>query len=291
MSIMHRYVRDELKEPNNPILGLGGYLAGFAYEKGGDAEEALRYYDEALQYVPYASLAEPLRQLSSLSGYQTARITKAIGAQGGEAERPAGEGEVLCVVGYGRVPHKIPKRVPIGLAVTMVGAFISPYQAAQANRLAAQGMVTWINYPTLAPDQGSLALPTCSVDGKPLAMEEAVNISAAVREQWKKVEGRVIVSAITRLIARFALGKGIEKAGNDSAAAFIASLAVQGTLTALDTPDTRSWETLPARVAIGRTRVSPGRHTVAASARGVSREQPVQIDEGGWSVVSLQTLR
>jgi tetratricopeptide (TPR) repeat protein len=291
MSIMHRYVRDELKEPNNPILGLGGYLAGFAYEKGGDAEEALRYYDEALEYVPYASLAGPLRELSTRSGYQTARITKAIGQQGGETERPAEEGEILCVVGYGRVPHKIPKRVPIGLAVTMVSGFIHPYQASQANRLAAQGLVTWINYPALAPEQGSLALPTCSVDGKPVLMEEAANVSLAVREQWKKIEGKVILSAITRLIARFAVGKGIQKAGNDSAGAFLASLGVQAALTALDTPDTRSWETLPARVAIGRMRVGPGRHTVAANARGVSREQPVQINDGGWAVVSLQTLR
>jgi len=63
------------------------------------------------------------------------------------------------------------------------------------------------------------------------------------------------------------------------------------TLTALDTPDTRSWETLPARVAIGRVRVSAGKHTVVAAARGVTRTQPTHIDAGGSAVVSLQALR
>jgi tetratricopeptide (TPR) repeat protein len=292
MSVIHRYIKDDLKETNNTILGLGGYLAGFVYEKSGDADEALRYYDEALEYVPYSSLADAVRSLSSQGGYKSARLERAIGAAPARAASDAKDGEILCVIGYGRVPHKIPKRVPIGLALTLVADDIHPNDASAANRLAAEGLVTWVNYPTLAPGQGSYALPTCSIDGTAVPMEEAVDVSAAVRAQWHKIEGKIILSAITRLIARFAVGQGIKKAGgNDSPIAFLASLGAQITLTALDTPDTRSWETLPARVAIGRVRVPAGRHTVSASARGVSREQPVQIDAGGWAVVSLQSLR
>jgi hypothetical protein len=190
------------------------------------------------------------------------------------------------------VPHKIPKRVPIGIALALVADDIHPNNARAANKLAAEGLVTWVNYPSLAPEQGSYALPSCSVDGQPLAMEEAVNVSSAVRAQWKKIEGKIILSAITRLIARFSVGQGIkEVGGKDNPLAFLASLGAQATLTALDTPDTRSWETLPARVAIGRAKVAPGRHTVTASARGASRQQPVQIEPGGWAVVSLEALR
>ena len=36
------------------------------------------------------------------------------------------EGEVIFVIGYGRVPHKIPKRIPIGLALTLFAGDISP---------------------------------------------------------------------------------------------------------------------------------------------------------------------
>jgi hypothetical protein len=122
-------------------------------------------------------------------------------------------------------------------------------------------------------------------------MTEAVNVSAEVIAQWKKIEGKIILSAITRLVTRYAVGEGIEKAGNKSPLALLASLGAQATLTALDTPDTRSWETLPARVAVGRVRVPSGRHTVAASARSVTRTQPVDVTRGGWVAVSLQALR
>jgi len=288
MSVMQRYVKDELKEPHNAIVGLGSYLAGFVYEKSGDADEALRYYEDALAYAPFASLAETLAGLMPRSSYKSARLEKAAA----HAEPAEGGGDVLCVVGYGRVPHKIPKRIPIGLALTLVSGDIHPNNARKANQLAAQGLVTWVNYPSLAPDQGSYAIPTCTVDGKAVAMEQAVDVSSEVLAEWHKIEGKIILSAITRLIARFAVGQGIQQAGGkDNPLAFLASLGAQATLTALDTPDTRSWETLPARVAVGRVRVAPGRHTVVAAARNVTRTQPVEVNAGGWSVVSLQALR
>jgi hypothetical protein len=87
------------------------------------------------------------------------------------------------------------------------------------------------------------------------------------------------------------VGAGIEQAGGKSTLAFLASLGTQATLMALDTPDTRSWETLPARVAIGRVRLAPGRHTVIAAARGATRTQAIDVKSGGFAAVSLQTLR
>jgi hypothetical protein len=291
LSVMQKYIRDELQERENSILGLGGFLAGFAYEKSGDPDEALRYYDEALQFAGYYSLPGAIRSLSSQGTYRSPRIDKAIAAAANEPDPADGDGEIVCIVGYGRVPHKIPKRIPIGLALTWLANDIHPYQREQANRLAAQGLVTWINYPSLAPEQGGYAIPTCAVDGRPIRMEQAVDVSSEVRAQWKKVEGKIILSAITRLISRYAVGQGIEKAGGKSPLAFLAALGAQATLTALDTPDTRSWETLPARVAVGRVRVAPGKHTVVADARGVTRTQVTQVDAGGWGLVSLQALR
>jgi uncharacterized protein len=100
------------------------------------------------------------------------------------------------------------------------------------------------------------------------------------------------VSAITRLIARVALGQGIQSAaGRDNIVGLLASLGAQATLTALDTPDTRSWETLPARVAVARVRLPAGRHSLDIDARGWRRTQEVIVDKGGWAVVSLMALR
>ena len=100
------------------------------------------------------------------------------------------------------------------------------------------------------------------------------------------------MSAITRLIARFAVGQGIQAAaGKDSVLGLVASLGAQATLTALDTPDTRSWETLPARIAVARVRLPAGRHRVALDARGWARTQEIAVEKGSWQVVSLMALR
>src|SRR5262245_64984121 len=56
LSVMQRYYRDTLKQPNNPVLGLGSLLAGFTFEKSGEVDEALRYYDESLSFAGFESI-------------------------------------------------------------------------------------------------------------------------------------------------------------------------------------------------------------------------------------------
>jgi hypothetical protein len=68
------------------------------------------------------------------------------------------------------------------------------------------------------------------------------------------------------------------------------SLGTQVTLTATDTPDTRSWATLPARIAFGRVRVHPGRHEIALTAASGRKHQTVTVAPGGWAVVNLTAL-
>ena len=294
LSVMQRYYRQNLNQPNNPVLGLGSLLAGFTFEKSGETDEALRYYDEALAFAGYSSLEEPVARLATQGSYRSPRI-KALfekGAQAGEAHDPD-SGEVLFVVGYGRVPHKVAERIPIGLALTYFAHAMSPNDVEGANKLAAQGLVTWINFPTLAPGQGKYAVPQVRLGDRFIQLEEAVDVDREVRAEWKKIEGKIIVSAITRMVARLLVGKGIEAAaGKENAVVgIIGSLAAQAALSALDTPDTRSWETLPARVAIARVRLPPGRHRVELDVRGWRRTQEILVEKGGWQVVSLMALR
>ena len=291
LSVIHKYYRDQLNEPDNPVLGLGAMLAGFTFEKSGEIDEALRYYDEALAFTGFGSLADAVRRLAPRGSYRSPRIRKLLD-EAGEAPPAEGGGEVLFVVGYGRVPHKIAERIPIGLALTYFSGALSPTDAAAANRLAAQGLVTWINFPSLAPGRGKYDVPGVRLDGRWVQLEEAVDVDREVRREWKKIEGKIIVSAITRMITRVAVGQGIQSAaGRDNVVGLLASLGAQATLTALDTPDTRSWETLPARVAVARVRLPAGRHRVALDARGWQRSQDVDMRDDGWSVVSLMALR
>ena len=291
LAVIQRYFSDQLHEGDNPILGLGGFLAGVAFEKAGDLDEAMRWYDEALAFTGFEALSNTIARLYAQGATYSSPRLKAAAARATDAKPLADdEGEMIFVVGYGRVPHKIPHRVPIGLALTYVSGAISPNDAATANRLAAQGLVTWVNYPTLGPERGQYAIPACVLDGSYVQLEEAVNISAQVRSEWKKIETKIIVSAITRMISRALVGAGIQKA-NSGWVGLLASLGTQATLTALDTPDTRSWETLPARIAIARVKVKAGTHPVRIDARGVIRTQNMDVAKGGWVMASLMALR
>ena len=189
------------------------------------------------------------------------------------------------------MPHKIAERVPIGLALTLVASDIHPDDARAANRLAAQGLVTWINFPTLGKERGGYEVPSCVLDGRYVQLEQAADIGKEVRAEWKKIEGKIILSAITRMVTRMVAGEGVRRATGGGLLGLVASLGTQATLTALDTPDTRSWETLPARIAVARVTVPAGRHTILLDARGVSRHWEVNLAAGGWAVASLQALR
>ncbi len=293
LSVMHKYYRDNLREEDSPVLGLGSMLAGFTFEKSGEVDEALRYYDESLAFTGFSSLGDSVRRLATVGNYRSPRLKALL--EGDPAEVPPANddsGEVLFVVGYGRVPHKVAERIPIGLALTYFASAMSPNDVARANELAAQGLVTWINFPTLAPGQGKYDVPGVRLDGKWVQLEEAVDVDREVRKEWKKIEGKIIVSAITRMITRVAVGQGIQTAaGRDNVVGILGSLAAQATLTALDTPDTRSWETLPARIAVARVRLPPGRHSLDIDARGWRRTQEVMVEKNGWAVVSLMALR
>lgn len=290
LSVMHKYYRDNLKVEDSPVLGLGSMLAGFTFEKSGEVDEALRYYDESLAFTGFSTLEDSVRRLAAVGNYRSPRLTKLL--EEGEAPPADDSGEILFVVGYGRVPHKVAERIPIGLALTYFASAMQPNDVAAANQLAAQGLVTWINFPTLAPGQGKFSVPGVRLDGKLVQLEEAVDIDHEVRKEWNKIEGKIIISAITRMIARFAVGQGIQAAaGRDNVVGLIGSLAAQATLTALDTPDTRSWETLPARIAVARVRLPAGRHSLDLDARGFRRTQEVMVEKGGWAVVSLMALR
>jgi hypothetical protein len=294
LAVMQKYISDDVHEGDSEALGLGAFLAGFTFEKSGQVDEALRWYDESLEFTGFHTLRDPVRALLPQGQFRSPRLKELESAT--TAVPPpldqTGEGEIVFVVGYGRVPPKVAERIPIGLALTLFSGALAPNDVAAANRIAAQGLVTWINFPTLGREQGEYAIPAAMVDGRYVQLEQAVDVAHEVRTEWKKIEGKIIVSAITRMISRYVAGRLANAAGGEhSILGLILNLGTQATLTALDTPDTRSWETLPARVAIARVRVPAGRHSVHIDARGFVRTANVEVDKGGWAVVSLMGLR
>lgn len=295
LTVMQKYLREH--EEDGVLLGLGSYLAGFAFEKAGNTAEALGFYDEALRYAQYPSLRDPLRVLTQ--GAPKSPGQAALVGDSGPLQPTSatGEGEIVVVVGFGRVPQKEPRRIPIGLALTLTAGAISPGSASQANALAAKGLVTWINYPTLGPSRGSYSSPTLDVDGRGVAMEEALDVEAEVRSSWQKKEGTIIAAAITRMITRVIAGEAAQAATSAAAGknggviGLLVGLATTATMMVLDTPDTRCWSTLPSRIALARMRVPAGSHEVRVAARGRQRSYRVKVDAGGFAFLPMMVLR
>ncbi|HXK19519.1 MAG TPA: hypothetical protein VNG33_17035, partial [Polyangiaceae bacterium] len=233
-------------------------------------------------------------------GYASPRLKKAAGLSEGEAVPHASStagaadsepGELLVIVSYGRVPAKIARRIPIGLALTYASGALSPNDVGEANRLAAQGLVTWVNFPELGNAHGEYDQPSAWLDGKAMQLEGIVAIDKEAQRAWDQVKGTIVASAITRMISRVVAGKVAESAaGKNEGLGLLLSLATQATLTVTDTPDTRNWATLPARMAFGRVTLPAGPRTVQLRARGAATTKKVDIKPGGFAVVNLTVL-
>jgi tetratricopeptide (TPR) repeat protein len=330
LAVMQKYL-SERKDPSESLLGAGSYLAGFAFEKSGRPQEALRWYDEALGYGRYPSLAEPVRRLAGSASYRSPRIRELLGEQDQRLapaprsptepedepespEEPVEEGgapspdaeekkaaapsaprheemaELLVIVSFGRVPAKVAKRVPIGLALTWVSGDLAPHDRQRAGALAAQGLVTWVNYPELGKARGQYDIPEFAVGGRWQRLDGIVAVDQEAQRAWERAKGAVIGSAITRLIARFGAGEIVRRGSGGGALGMLLGLTTQASMVAADTPDTRSWSTLPARMAFGRVWLPPGTHSVWLGARGVGKAQKVTLKKGGYAVVNLTVL-
>jgi tetratricopeptide (TPR) repeat protein len=309
-SVMQRHLKDS-KGTREALNVPGSYLAGFAFEKSKQVDEALRYYDEALVNGELRSLDDTIVRLAAQSSYRSPRITAVLERRATALTAPATApaattavpavdpakvvptepAEVLVVINYGRVPAKVARRIPIGLALTYASGAISPYDQGRANRLAAQGLVTWVNYPELGEPRGTWSSPLLRVDGQSRSLDPAIAIDQEAKRAWSEVRGSVVASAITRMITRIVAGEAVNRASGGDTIGILLSLATQATLTATDTPDTRSWSTLPARMALGRLSVAPGVHWIELEARGRRERYKIDVKPGDWVVLNLTVLR
>ncbi len=332
LAVMQRYLK-ETENPGASLAAPGSYLAGFVFEKSGRAEEALRYYDEALKYGSYRTLTEPVRRLAKDTSFRSPRIREILGdadprlkpvesgtdvpegesdetaqpeaanaderKHAGKASKPAAapepdftdtHGELLVIVNFGRVPAKYAKRIPIGLALTYASGAISPNDRGRANALAAQGLVTWVNYPELGKARGQYSVPTFALDGQGQFLEGVLAVDREAKVAWETARGGVVGSAITRMLTRVVAGEAVRRGSGGGALSLLLGLGTQATLTATDTPDTRSWATLPARIAFGRVWVKSGRHQILLGARSIEKRGEVDVPAGGFSVVNLTVL-
>jgi len=300
-TVMHEYLTsyDRQGRPEGegdvvlPHGAFGSWLAGFVYERLGEHESALRYYDEALQARPFGTLVGPVQRLSALAGYRTPRIDAVLGGMSYEAA--AAPAELLVVVSVGRVPLKEARRMPIGAAVGLAHAYVTG-----DSRVLERSALKMVVYPELVASGALFETAEVRVDGQPVGLEIASDIQTEVITEYEQMKPKIIGAAISRLIVRAAVAEGARAAGNSSEKGgaiigLLAALAAEGALLAADRPDTRSWTLLPGLVLVARVPVQPGPHavTIAASGRGGSetRKYDVDLPAGGYVVLDVTTLR
>ncbi len=286
-------------EEARSMLALGSYLAGFTYEMSGRPGPAMRHYGDALEAGGLPTLIDAARRLMARTGAKDPRVADAVGDPG-EAPPDDDHGELLVLVQTGMAPYYVPERLPIGAAVVAAsnpgpGARLSPAERRRANTFAAKGILKWVNYPRLTRVRDGRPRVGVRVDGRGVEDGLALNVTDRVLDQYEQIKGTLIAASITRLLTRAVAGEASQaitkKSSGNGLAGLLVGLAVEGALTAADTPDTRSWVSLPDAIFVSRTRVPPGEHTVEVSYRGRIRRATVDIAPNGWAVVNFSDLR
>jgi uncharacterized protein len=294
-TVMQRYLDEYSK--GQPHAAFGSYLAGFVLERLGEYTGAMRYYDEALAVGDFPSLKQPVDRLSELTPYRGRAIEKVLalpdapGRPGktGDAESMA---ELLVVVSIGRVPYKIPKRIPIGAAIGLAGSRISGDPA-----VLGYSAFKFVVYPGLTHPPSLYSGVGLRVDGRLAQPDLATRLGAEITNEYKRIEPSIIAAALSRMIVRAAASEGMRAAGKESGSGlgWALALVTEATLVGLDKPDTRSWIFLPNRVYVYRTRLPPGKHTVEVRLEGAGAEathvSEVEIPAGEFAAIILTAPR
>src|SRR5262249_36955568 len=209
------------------------------------------------------------------------------------AVRPKG-GEVLVVIGAGRTPIRVARRLAVGAAVGIAGTAISGDPRVLQHRV-----FKVVVYPELEPVASQVTGARVRVGDRDAEPELVTDVAAEVTSEYEKIKPRIIAAALSRMIARAAVSEGAMAAGRPAGGAgevvgIVAGLGAEALLTGLDKPDTRSWTFLPGRVWVARVPVSAGSHEVVVQLEGSSpseRRVPVEVRDGGYAAVVITEPR
>ena len=314
--IEHFFVDKEDSTLLPGALAFGNYLGGVSFEAAGDYQEAAKYYARAWRHgIRTERLGERLGRLIQMTASNYESLVPGKPDPGSRPPSPAGsppswstyrdkfvDGEILAVVQTGLAPYKEGKRYPVARALTIAGASshasyrLEDDQRQQAQELAVSGALKWVNFPMLTEAQ----LPpdrniSVQFGERQTPINLGVDVERQVEHGWDKIKGELMVAAITRMLTRAVAGKaakeGVAEASESSLLGMAAQVAVEGGMAAADTPDTRSWSMLPARIRFSRVHSKPGSQPVRVSVDGKTAQKSVEVRESGPTVVNFSRMR
>ncbi len=300
-TIARQYIESLAKNNSKTNPGaFGSYLAGFIFEKLGEPDRALRYYEETLGAGNLAAIREPVLRLSSQSRYKGTKLKDYLrvlegsgsAAKNGPPASDEPDGEVLVILGLGRVPYKIPERMPIGAAIGYAGVSVTGNP-----EILTHTIFKFVVYPELTRPNSEVTGAAVRINGQNLPTELLTDLGAEIAREYETIKPKIIAAALSRMITRAVAAEGAryvapKKEGKTTG--FLAALFTEAALTALDKPDTRSWTFLPGRIYVCRTRVEPGQHEIQVQLAGKAPQtRTVQVDvpPGGYGVVVVTEPR
>jgi hypothetical protein len=137
--------------------------------------------------------------------------------------------------------------------------------------------------PVMAPPTpGRVAAVRLRAAGLEAVSEPAEDLSRRAAATFEAERGQLLFKTFVRALAKYAATRAAEK--QDETAGLVVNIL--GAVT--ERADTRSWLTLPDRLAVARLRLPPGRHALEVEyldAEGrlvLSQTEEVEVVDGGW---------
>lgn len=306
-TVLEKYFLDDQNKTLQPeLIALGNYLSGATYESSGKYEEALTHYSKAWYYgLRDEELRIRLRDLYRISRRTTAPINDVFFEDLLKEAKQAGplsrdeyfelhqRGDTLVITQFGYAPYKHAVNIPIQTARQRAGVHVNP---ATGNSIHA---IHFTELTSTGLPVRSLSSARIRVDDKPVALTQGMHVTRAVEMAWSLIEPKMVAAAILREETRSAIGETGRKASSQAVSThpvagilgWLAATSAQTALAAADTPDTRSWSTLPAYIRIARLQLPEGLHTVESYIHGSGERQLVPVWSTKLNVVNFSKAR
>jgi hypothetical protein len=230
---------------NSYQSAFGHYLAGFLYEQAGESSLAAAGYRQAIELRPDVPMLQ-----NALSGLDK-RMSGTVSSQATDT---------LLILEAGQIPKKTSTTIPLPIP-THRGLVIVP-----------------TSFPSLPAPAPNPMPATVNINGKPVGVAVVTSYDSMARRELKDSMPGVITRGTIRSIA-----KGIINSEVSSRAGIFGGLISAVLTTVSEKADDRMWGSLPSHVALVRTTLVPGKHTIEMG--GVTSEFEVM---GAHSLVALR---
>jgi hypothetical protein len=229
---------------NSYQSAFGHYLAGFVYEQAGEPSLAAAGYRQAIELRPdVPMLQDGLAGLDRRIGKFSTKKT-----------------DTLIILEAGQIPQKTSTTIPLPIP-THNGLVIVP-----------------TSFPSMPAPVANPMPAAVGIDGKPIQAAVVTSYDSMARRELKDSMPGVITRGMIRSLAKGLINSEVQKH-----AGIFGSIVSTILTTATEKADTRMWGSLPSHVALVRTTLDPGKHSLEVG--GVTTEFEVM---GAHSLIALR---